>query len=123
MGLGNASRDGCELVLRLEPEAGTEPEEVERSARRLRAEVLATDIDAMTPVATGAPMPGAKGADPVTISEWLVTLSASGGVLTAVLAAAKAWIERSGRAHRVVVTMHGDTLELERATSQEREQL
>ena len=114
--------DERELLLRLEPEVGADPEEIERLARQLRAEMLDTDIDSIAPVQAGKPVPGAKG-DPVAWTEWLITLSASGGVLTTVLAAAKAWIERSGRAHRVVITMDGDTIELERATPQERDEL
>jgi hypothetical protein len=115
--------DERQLVLRFEPEAGSDLDEVERGAGQLRAEMLATDIDTMIPVAIGAPVPGAKGVDPVTVSEWVVTLSASGGVLATLIATAKAWVERSGRAHRIVVTMDGDTIELERAAPGEREKL
>jgi hypothetical protein len=117
-----ATADQLRLVLRLEPEADTDPGEVERCARQLRTEILETDVDSVEPVVGGLAPSGAKGLDPAT-AEWLITLSASGGVLTTVIGAAKAWVERSGRDHRVAITLDGDKIELDRVTAEEREAL
>jgi hypothetical protein len=52
-----------------------------------------------------------------------VTLSASGGVFATVIATIKDWLGRRAGAHKVSITIDGDTLELSRATEAERVQL
>ena len=54
--------------------------------------------------------------------EWgalLVTLSASGGVLTTLIATAGNWINRRAGNHRLKITINGDTLELGHASTSE----
>ena len=57
------------------------------------------------------------------LTEWLVTLSGGGGVVAPVIGTIKAWLARGAGAHKVTVTIDGDTLELGRATDAERAEI
>ncbi|MGH3622129.1 MAG: effector-associated constant component EACC1 [Sciscionella sp.] len=123
---GGAAEGGgmLRLVLALTPDPDLEPEDDERLGRQLRAELAELDIDIATVSGGGAIPQDAKGADPVTAGTLLVTLSASGGVCTALIATLRDWLgRRPGRKHRVSVTLDGDTLELEHATAVEQRDL
>jgi hypothetical protein len=106
----------------LEPEAGADAEESERLTRLLRAELRELDVDDVRPVADGELPAGAKGAG-APIAELLMTMSASGGVLATVVATIRDWLGRRRQSGRVVVTIDGDSLELDAATSGERAEL
>jgi hypothetical protein len=108
------------LVLDLEPEAG--PDEAERLGRQLRAELAQLDVEAVKPATISDVPEGAKGAA-VDWGSLLVTLSAAGGVFTSVIALTRDWLARHGAAQRIKITIDGDTIVLDRATTAEREQL
>ena len=110
------------VLLALEAEPGAEPEEIERLSRQLRARLLELDVDAVAAVADGPAPPGAKG-DAASVAQWLVTLSATGGVFATVIATLKDWLGRRADAQSIKVTIAGDTLELDRATAAERSEL
>jgi hypothetical protein len=112
-----------ELTVVLEPDPGTDPEDRERLGRQLRNELRALDVDEVSPVAGSAPPEGAKSGAAVSLAEWLVTLSSGGGVFVTVIATIKDWLSRRGGAHKVTVTIDGDTLELSSATPVERAEL
>lgn len=108
-------------LVRLEAEGGADEEELDRLARRLRAELGELDVDLLaTP---GELPPGAKAADPVTIGSLVVAFSAAGGVFPGLVETLKEWLGRQAGKHRIKVTIDGDTVELERATSAERQEL
>jgi len=65
---------------------------------------------------------GAKGAG-VDWGSLLVTLSAAGGVVTSVIAVVQDWLARHSAAQSLTITMDNDTIELGRASAQEREEL
>lgn len=109
--------------MRIVPEPGADPDEVDRLGRRLRAELAEFDVDDVTAAPSGPVPAGSKGADLATVTELIVTLSASGGVLATVVAGVKDWLQRRSEAQRVVVTLGGDTLTLERASTAERAEL
>ncbi|MGH3873574.1 MAG: hypothetical protein ACRDSR_19045 [Pseudonocardiaceae bacterium] len=50
-------------------------------------------------------------------------MSASGGVFTTVLETMRDWLDRHSRRHRILVTIDGDTIELERATAGQQREL
>jgi hypothetical protein len=108
------------LVLDLEPETGLD--EAERLGQQLRAELAQLDVEAVKPVTVLDVPEGAKGAA-VDWGSLLVTLSAAGGVFTSVIALTRDWLARHGTAQRVKITIDGDTIVLDRATTAEREQL
>ena len=111
-----------ELTVVLEPEPGTDPDDRERLGRQLRNELRALDVDDVAPVQSGAAPPGSKGVG-MALTEWLVTLSGSGGVFVTVIGTLEDWLSRRAGAHKVSVTIDGDTLELDRATPVERAEL
>ena len=107
----------------LEPDPETDPEDRERLGRQLRDELRALDVDGVE--AAGAPeLPvGAKSGAAASLTEWLVTLSAGGGVFVTLVATLKDWLgHRAGR-HKISITVDGDTLELTSASPTERAEL
>ena len=112
-----------EVHVALEPDPGTDPEDVERLGRQLRNELRALDVDDVAVVDGGPPPEGAKSGAAVPLTEWLVTLSAGGGVFVTVIGTLKEWLSRRGAAHKLTVTIDGDSLELSNATQTERADL
>ena len=111
-----------ELTVALEPDPDTDPEDHERLGRQFRDELRELDVDEVAPVDSGPPPPGSKGVA-TALTEWLVTLSGSGGVFVSVIATIRAWLGGRAGAHKVTVTIDGDTLELSSATAAERAEL
>ncbi|SNS54572.1 hypothetical protein SAMN04488107_2956 [Geodermatophilus saharensis] len=112
-----------ELRLTLEPETGADEEEVDRLGRQLRAELAALDVDSITPLTMAEPPQGAKAGEVASLLDLLITMSGSGGVLVTVLATLQDWLGRRSAAHTVKLTIDGDVLELDGATSAERSAL
>jgi hypothetical protein len=115
--------DGVRVLLRVDPEPGTDPETADQLGRRLRAYLRELDVESVSSAPGVSAPAGAKGADPVTLAAVVVAVSASGGVLTGVLDGVREWLARQSAARRITVTLDGDTLVLERVTAGEREQL
>lgn len=120
--MGDDAQRPLEILLAVEAEPGADPEESERLGRQLRARLLELDVDRVAAVPDGALPAGAKG-DAVSVAQWLVTLSATGGVFATVIATVKDWLARRSAAQSITVTIAGDTLQLERATAAERSEL
>jgi hypothetical protein len=110
------------LLLVLELDADADPDESERLGRQLRTDLARLDVEAVKPATTTEVPVGAKG----TAVDWgtlLVTFSVGGGVFTSMIAVAREWLAQHSRAQRIKITMDNDTIELDRASTQEREQL
>jgi hypothetical protein len=112
-----------EMRVVLEPEPGTDPEDGERLGRQLRTELRELDVDEVVAVERGAPPPGAKSGTAASLTEWLITMSAGGGVFVTVIATVRDWLSRRSGSHKVTLTIDGDTLELSSATPVERAEL
>src|SRR3954454_17199318 len=80
-----------EMRVVLQPDADADAEEVERLRRQLGSELRLLDIDGIRPVCSGEAPPGSKGVG-ADVTEWLVTLSASGGVFATLVATVKDWL-------------------------------
>ncbi|MDQ0904354.1 hypothetical protein QFZ22_000339 [Streptomyces canus] len=112
-----------DVLLLIAPDPELDPETAERLARQLWSEIAELDITSVRP-GSGGPVPeGAKGVDAVTFGAVVVALSASGGVFTALVDTVRDWLGRSAARHRVSLTIDGDTIELERASVDERREL
>jgi hypothetical protein len=109
------------LVVHVDPEV--DPERAERLVRRLHGELAELDVTSVSPVAAGPPPERAKGADPVTLGALVVAFSASGGVFTTLVGTLRDWLDRQSGRHRISVTIDGDTIELDRASAAQRQQL
>jgi Effector Associated Constant Component 1 len=114
---------GVELTVVLEPDPDTDPEDREHLGLQLRNELRALDVDDVAVVGGGPPPDGAKSGAAAPLTEWLVTLSAGGGVFVTVIATIKDWLGRRSAGHTVKLTIDGDTLELDGATQSERDEL
>lgn len=115
-----------DVLLGFTPDSAVDEEEAARLVPRLRAEIRELDLDALrvrTAPGGAPPPPGAKGVDPVTAGAVVLALSASGGVLPSLVETLRDWLGRQSARHRVSVTIDGDTIELERASAEERRKL
>jgi hypothetical protein len=121
-GKGTDGDGVVEVLLVLEPDPETDPEVHERLTRQVRAEIAELDVESVSALGTEPPA-GAKGADPVTLGALVVALSASGGVFTALIETLRDWLGRHAGRHRISVTIDGDTIELDRASSAQQRQL
>ena len=111
--------DSIELAVEIDAGPDADETETEELSRRLGDELLELDIDQVIPAAATAPG-GAKAGDPVTWQTLLVTLSASGGVLTTVIAAVSEWLRRRNRPVGVVLKIGDDSLTLPASSEEER---
>lgn len=112
-----------DLVLVVESEPDVDPDKVERSIRQLRAELKDLDVESIAPVNPENVPPGAKGVDPLSLGALLITLSATGGVLTLLVETARDWLARDAVVRRISVTIDDDTIVLEKSSAQERSAL
>jgi hypothetical protein len=108
------------IELLLDPDADSE--EAERFGRQLRAELAQLDVEDVSPMVSADVAQGAKGAG-VDWGSLLVTLNAAGGVVTSVIAVVQDWLARHSAAQSIKMTIDDDTIELGRASVQEREEL
>jgi hypothetical protein len=115
--------DVVDVLLLFAPDPELDPEAGERLARRLRSEIAELDVESVRPGPEGPVPEGTKGVDAVAFGAVVVALSASGGVLTTLVDTVRDWLSRSAARHRVSLTIDGDTIELERASADERRQL
>jgi hypothetical protein len=109
------------LELRTDPESDREEQEL--AIRRLRRELSEFDSGVVRPVAAPATPPGSGAIDPVAIGAIVLALSASGGVFVAIVETVKDWLGRQAARHRITLTIDGDSIELTRATAEERQAL
>ncbi len=111
-----------ELLIVLEPEPDADSEEIEQLGRQLRNRLRELDVDGVQPMPASEAPDDAKGAA-VDWGSLLLTLSATGGVFTSVITLARDWLKGHATAKRMTIKVGNDTIELERATTEEREQL
>jgi hypothetical protein len=99
-----------------------DPDAEERLVRGLRAELLDLDVESVVFQTVEAPN-GAKGSDAITVGAIVVALSASGGVLTALVEVLRDWLGRRAGRHKIAVTIDGDPIVLEQATAEQQRAL
>jgi hypothetical protein len=111
------------LLLVVAPDPELDAEAAERLTRQLRAEIAELDVESAGLAPGGSVPDGAKAADAVTVGAIVVALSASGGVLPALVETVRDWLARQGRAHRISMTIDGDSIEVERASADQQRAL
>jgi hypothetical protein len=111
------------LLISVDPDPGpdADAELREETARRLQGVLTEVDVDSVQQVREAAAPAGAKG-DPVSLGSLLVTLAASGGVLTTLIGAVQSWLTRSERCS-VTMEIDGDKITLTGASSEEQRRL
>ncbi|HEX3590042.1 MAG TPA: hypothetical protein VHV74_10430 [Pseudonocardiaceae bacterium] len=112
-----------DMVVVLDPDPELDAEAGERLGRQLRDELGELDVDSIrNPIGERAP-DRAKSADAATLTEIVLTMSAAGGVFPTALGILRDWLARHALRHRIKVIVDGDTLELDSASTEERQQL
>jgi len=98
------------LSIAIDPGPGGDVEDLAAAADSLRRDLLDLDVeDVVRPDVT--PPPGAKAGDAFAVGDLLVTLVASGGLLTSVTGVVQNWLLKR-RSGGVVLDMNGERLEL-----------
>lgn len=110
------------LMITLDPGREPEAEELEQLSHQLREELVHLDVDAVDLVRAGKAPERAKAGDPVTLGMLLVTLAASGGVLTTLINVIHSWLTRHER-HGATLEIGGDKLEVKGISSEEQKRL
>lgn len=120
----DGGEEALSLRIALHPSLDMDDEARDRLARLLRAELSGHDgvESAVMERAEGAPA-GTKSGDAVTIGAILVAFSAQGGVLAGLVDTVRDWLGRTSGRHKVSVTINGDTIEIEQATSAQQQEL
>lgn len=116
-------RRTVDVRLELQTDSESDPEDRELAIRRLRRELSEFDIGVVRPVDAPVTPPGSKATDPVTIGAIVLALSGSGGVFVAIVETVKDWLSRQAARHRITLTIDGDSIELTRASAEERQAL
>ncbi|MFJ8198617.1 hypothetical protein [Streptomyces sp. NPDC096152] len=101
-------------------EEGAEAERVETLTGYLRAELLQTDVDDVTPLPGGEAPPGARAVDVTQIGALLVSLGGSVTALNQVVAVVRDWWGRCRDSRPSLrLTMDDDVLEISEATPEQ----
>jgi hypothetical protein len=117
------SSDAVQLTIRLSTDEAVDEQECENLVWQLWHQLSELDLDSIGIERSGSVPVGAKAADPVTLGVVVLALTTSGGVLPLLIETLREWLVRRSDRHHISITIADDTLELERATAQERRDL
>ena len=112
----------AQLMLNLDAGPETDAEELAELTRQLREDLMELSVEAVDLVRAGKAPEGAKAGDPVAWGTLLVTLAASGGVLTTLISALQSWLTRHER-RSVTLEIGGDKLEMTGISSEGQQRL
>ncbi|GAA1577280.1 hypothetical protein GCM10009827_118910 [Dactylosporangium maewongense] len=115
---GNGRR--TEVLVVVAPDPDADPAVTERLGRQLQREIRDLDVEHVRMASSASTPEGTKGVDGATLGTLLVALSASGGVLTTLIGTLHHWLGRQRAGQRIMVTIDGDTIELQAASAEER---
>jgi len=111
-----------QLIINIHARPEDDAEKLAGLTRQLRTELMELDIESANLVRAGKIPAGAKTGEPITWGALLVTLAASGGVLTALINVLQSWLTRHEQ-RGVSLEVDGDKLEVKGMSSQEQQQL
>jgi hypothetical protein len=105
-------------------EGGADAERLDALTGYLRRDLLELDVADVTALPAGAPPPGSRAIDPVTVGGLMVSLGSSADGLRAVVTAIRSWLSRGAGPKRTVrLELGGDALELSEASAADQERL
>ena len=108
------------LTLRIDPEPDDDNEELEQIVSQLRDELLELDVETVDTARGEKPPEGAKVIDAIDWNTLIVTLAASGGVLTVLIGTVQSWLTRHERSS-VTLEIDGHKLNLKGIPPDERQ--
>ena len=114
------AHEGTHLQLQVGDD-NADPEELADLTARLRNELLDLDMEAVEPLRTGPPPPGARAVDLMAIGTLIATFTRP-DLLVAVVAAVRTWLGGAG-GRSVKLELDGDALELTGVSSKEQRRL
>ena len=116
------SGNNIQLTVTLDAKPDTDAEDLERLTRQLRDEL--SELDVQADLVTGGSAPAnTKAGD---VPEWgtlLLTLAASGGVITAFINAIQAWLTNRNQPATIITEIGGEKLQITGNPSPEQQQL
>ncbi len=108
------------LVVDIGPEA--DKEELETNTLQLRDELMDLDVENVDLVCSGDVPANAKAGDPISWGTLLLTLAASGGVITTLINSVQSWLIRNDR-KSITLELDGDKLDLKGVSTEEQKRL
>ena len=111
-----------QLLLNLDAGPEADDEELAEFTEKLREELLELDIQTIDYVSVGEAPARAKSGEPIILGKLLLTLAASGGVLTAILNVLQDWLTRYEE-RSVTLEIEGDKLQVTGISSEEQQRL
>ncbi len=111
-----------QVILNIDAGQEDDPEEIERFTQQLREDLTELDVEAVDLVRAGETPAKAKVGDPITWGTLLLTLAASGGVITTVINVLQSWLTRQER-RSISLEIDGDKLEIKGISSKEQQRL
>lgn len=112
---GGAVRVWVDVVL-----LGDDPEQADRAIRQLRAELVAGDFETRS---VSVPPPAGSKGDAAAVGAVAVALGGAGGMVPLLIALLKDWLGRRSVSGALRLTLNGQSIEVDRTTVEERQQL
>lgn len=116
------SGNNIQLIVTLDATPDTDAEDLERLTRQLRDELSELDVQADLMTSGSAPA-NTKAGDVIEWGTLLLTLAASGGVITALINAIQAWLTNRNQPATITIEIGGDKLQITGNPSPEQQQL
>ena len=111
------------LIISLDLGSNRDLRDVEDASANLRSELRRLNgVESVQPLPVGEAPAGARAVDAVSVGSLLMTLSASGGVITSLIVLLKEWLGR-GEKRRLVLQVGNDKLEISGPLSREHDVL
>lgn len=111
-----------DIKLKIDAGPDGDDEDLERLTENLRNELLELEIESAELSRDGVVPAHSKVVDPISWGTILLTLAASGGVLTTLIQAVQSWLNRN-ELNTISLEIDGDKLELKGVSSQQQSQL
>jgi hypothetical protein len=110
------------LELRVQLEAGEDPEAVDELTARLRRQLLELDVDAVERPSAGEPPPGTRGLETLALGTLIVKLARTPELLGMLTGAVRSWLSTQGK-RTVKLEIDGDVIEVTGVSSSQQDRL
>ena len=116
------SETSKQLRVILEPSPEIDTETFQEMTYRLREEIIRLDVEGVATEKSGEVPTGTKAGDPVTWGTLLITLAASGGIITSLINLLQSWLMRNKQS-TIIIEADSDRLELTGISSKDQRRL
>ena len=116
------TNETAQIILNINAGSEADEQELEMLSRQLREELMELDVESVDLVRVGEKPVGAKVGEPISWGAILITLFATGGVVTTLIKTIESWLSRHERCS-LTLELNGDKLEIKGISLQERQKL